>query len=396
MSHVIQFKESLQGKTLSLIGDQDLFNSERLLSVTTVPAKGGGEQLLVKLDCTDLTVEEKHQLEQFVETQGQNTTGKPLLIATTGPLKAESATAPKADAQAGSEPHGAPAHQGTPRQAMVELPGVKRILAVASGKGGVGKSTVAANLALALARQGLKVGLLDADLYGPSVPTMMGISAHPRVTADKKLIPLSAHGLSLMSLGFLLDGEDSPVIWRGPIVMSVTRQFLQDVEWGELDYLIVDMPPGTGDIALTLTQSVPLTGAVIVTTPQDIALIDARKGLEMFKRVETPVLGIVENMSWFICPHCHERSEIFRHGGGQKAARDLGVDFLGHISIDPKVCTSGDQGIPVVAAHPQSQPAQEFTALAAAIHKKVGNTTQPGYAQSEKNSLFTSIFSRNP
>ncbi len=246
------------------------------------------------------------------------------------------------------------------------LPGVKYKIAVASGKGGVGKSTVAANLALALERRGVTVGLLDADIYGPSQQMMMGATGQPMVTADEKVLPVDAGGVKVMSLGFLMD-PDTPVIWRGPMVMKAIEQFLMDVEWGDLDYLVVDLPPGTGDAQLTLTQQVPLDGAVIVTTPQDVALIDARKGLSMFRKVNVPVLGVVENMSAYECPHCGHVEPIFKAGGGRRTADELGVPFLGQIPIDPAVVVGGDEGQPIVVGKPESGAAKAFEALATSV-----------------------------
>jgi ATP-binding protein involved in chromosome partitioning len=250
------------------------------------------------------------------------------------------------------------------------LPGVRAKIAVASGKGGVGKSTVAANLALALQRTGASVGLLDADIYGPSQQLMMGCTDKPMVSPQEKILPVDGNGVKVMSLGFLMD-PDTPVIWRGPMVMKALQQFLEDVEWGTLDYLIVDLPPGTGDAQLTITQQVPLDGAVIVTTPQDVALIDARKGLAMFRKVNVPVLGVIENMSSFVCPHCGKTSEIFKHGGGRRTAEQLGVPFLGEVPIDPAIVSGGDAGTPIVVSHPSSGAAQAFVALAAEVARQV-------------------------
>jgi len=250
------------------------------------------------------------------------------------------------------------------------LPGVRTKIAVASGKGGVGKSTVAANLALALRRMGSAVGLLDADIYGPSQQMMMGCTDKPMLSAEEKILPVDGHGVKVMSLGFLMDA-DTPVIWRGPMVMKALQQFIEDVDWGTLDYLIVDLPPGTGDAQLTMTQQVPLDGAVIVTTPQDVALIDARKGLAMFRKVNVPVLGVIENMSAFVCPHCGKTSEIFKHGGGRRTAEQLGVPFLGEIPIDPAIVAGGDAGTPIVVSHPKSAAAQAFVAVAAEIARQL-------------------------
>ena len=234
--------------------------------------------------------------------------------------------------------------------------GVKNIIAVASGKGGVGKSTFSVNLAITLAKQGKKVGLLDADLYGPSIPTMMGINKRPDLTSSNKIVPLEKFGIKLMSLGFLIP-DDAPAIWRGPVVMQVITQFLKDVEWGEIDFLVVDLPPGTGDIQLTLVQTVPINFAIVVSTPQDISLIDAKKALAMFDKVNVPVFGLVENMSYFICPHCNKRSDIFKHGGAKAAAEKLGVNFLGEIPIVEEICELSDKGEPIMTKdiHPEVQ-----------------------------------------
>ena len=245
------------------------------------------------------------------------------------------------------------------------IPGVKHVVAVASGKGGVGKSTVAANLAIKLGQLGYRVGLLDSDIYGPSVPMMMGITDKPRVI-ENRVMPFEKHGIKTMSLGFIVD-TDTPVIWRGPMVMKAIEQMLGDVEWGELDYMILDLPPGTGDAQLTVTQKVPLAGAVIVTTPQDVALIDARKGLAMFRKVNVPVVGIVENMSTFVCPHCGHPSDIFKRGGGERTAKELGTAFLGRIPLDPAIVEGGDAGVPIVVGQPDGAHAKAFRAVAEAV-----------------------------
>ncbi len=251
------------------------------------------------------------------------------------------------------------------------LESVRYKIAVASGKGGVGKSTVSTNLSLALRALGYSVGLLDADIYGPSQQMMLGIEGRPQIDErDEKIVPMENHGVKTMSLGLITD-PDTPVIWRGPMVMKALDQFLTDVKWGELDFMVIDLPPGTGDAQLTLTQKVPLTGAVIVTTPQDVALIDARKGLAMFRKVNVPVLGIVENMSYFICKHCGQREEIFGHGGGKKTADMLGVPFLGEVPIDPKVVVGGDTGEPIVVMDPQSAAAQAFRSIAAQVVQQI-------------------------
>lgn len=258
-----------------------------------------------------------------------------------------------------------------PPAQLKEMPAVRHIIAVASGKGGVGKSTVAVNLALALRRMGLTTGIMDADIYGPSVPRMLNLrDQKPVVGAHKKLIPLSTYGLKVMSMGLLVD-DAAPMIWRGPMIQSAVRQFLEDVDWSDdgapLDVLVVDMPPGTGDAQLTLVQKVPLSGAVIVSTPQDIALIDARKGLEMFRRTDVPVLGIVENMSYFCCPQCGGRSEIFGHGGARQEAEKLGVPFLGEIPLHAMIRSLSDAGTPVVATRPESHEAKPYLDMAQMI-----------------------------
>jgi ATP-binding protein involved in chromosome partitioning len=251
------------------------------------------------------------------------------------------------------------------------LEGVKYRIAVASGKGGVGKSTVSTNLALSLRALGYTVGLLDADIYGPSQQMMLGIEGRPQIDEQtEKIVPMERHGIKTMSLGLITD-PDTPVIWRGPMVMKAIDQFLTDVKWGVLDFLVIDLPPGTGDAQLTLTQKAGLTGAVVVTTPQDVALIDARKGLAMFRKVNVPVLGIVENMSYYVCRHCGEREEIFGHGGGQRTAALLGVPFLGEVPIDPQVVVGGDTGEPIVASHPDAPAAMAFREVARQVAEQV-------------------------
>jgi len=252
------------------------------------------------------------------------------------------------------------------------IPGVKCTLAVASGKGGVGKSTVAVNLAVAMARKGARVGLLDADVYGPSIPLMMGIDADPELGPDHKLVPFQRYGVHVMSLGFLVEAT-SAVIWRGPMVMKAIEQLLRDVAWGELDVLVVDMPPGTGDAQLTLSQKVQLAGALIVTTPQDIALADAIRGVAMFKKVNVPVLGVVENMSYFVCPKCSERTEVFGHGGGRDEAGRMGVPCLAEIPLNVEIREGGDSGVPVAAQDSNSPLAQAFDELASKVLETLGS-----------------------
>jgi ATP-binding protein involved in chromosome partitioning len=249
------------------------------------------------------------------------------------------------------------------------LPQVRHVVAVASGKGGVGKSTVAANLAVALSQLGHRVGLLDVDIYGPSIPMMFGIADKPVVDGNR-ILPFRKYGVTLMSLGFILE-TDTPVIWRGPMVKKAIEQMLGDVEWGPLDYLILDLPPGTGDAQLTVTQALPLAGAVIVTTPQDVALIDARKGLAMFRKVNVPVIGIIENMSTFVCPHCGQETPIFKHGGGERTAAILETAFLGAIPLDPEIVLGGDAGVPIVVSAPQGPHAAAFQAVARAAVAEV-------------------------
>ncbi|MDQ2089364.1 Mrp/NBP35 family ATP-binding protein [Marimonas arenosa] len=245
---------------------------------------------------------------------------------------------------------------------MAPIPGIKTILAVASGKGGVGKSTCATNIALGLASLGFRVGLLDADIYGPSAPKLMGIHEQPRIEGDR-VFPIEKYGIKVMSMGFFME-EENPVIWRGPMVVSALMQFTREVDWGGLDVLVLDMPPGTGDAQLTMAQQTPLTGAVIISTPQDLALIDARKGLNMFKNVDVPIYGIVENMSTFICPHCGKPSDIFGHGGAEEDARRLGVPFLGAIPLHMDIRENSDAGTPVVVSQPDSTHAQIYKKIA--------------------------------
>jgi ATP-binding protein involved in chromosome partitioning len=266
--------------------------------------------------------------------------------------------------------HKPPQSPVSPMSKQSEIPGIAAVIAVASGKGGVGKSTTALNLALGLRDLGLRVGLLDADIYGPSVPRLTGIREKPQLNDDKKMIPIQRFGLAIMSIGFLVE-EDTAMIWRGPMVMSAITQMLRDVAWGTLDILVVDMPPGTGDAQLTLAQNVPLKGAVIISTPQDLSLIDARRGLAMFKKVNVPVLGIVENMSYFQCPHCGTRSDIFGHGGARHEAERLAVPFLGEIPLHMSIRVTSDSGTPVVESEPDGAHAAIYRAIGAKVRDQL-------------------------
>jgi len=273
-------------------------------------------------------------------------------------------------------PHQGPAPGGHAAPRPAGIPGVEAIIAVASGKGGVGKSTTAVNLALGLRDLGLKVGILDADIYGPSMPKLLGIRERPQTIGGNRLKPIERHGMPVMSIGFLIE-EETPMIWRGPMVMSALTQMLREVEWGTLDVMVVDMPPGTGDAQLTMAQQVPLKGAVIVSTPQDLALLDARRGIAMFRRVNVPVLGIVENMSTFVCPHCGGRSDIFGHGGARHEAERLGVPFLGEVPLDIAIREKSDAGLPVVASAPDSEHAKIYRDIAARVREGLAGAGKP-------------------
>jgi ATP-binding protein involved in chromosome partitioning len=268
------------------------------------------------------------------------------------------------------------------------VPGIKNIIAVASGKGGVGKSTTAVNLALALSAEGASVGVLDADIYGPSQPTMLGIAGRPESKDGKRIEPMEGHGLQASSIGFLID-VDTPMVWRGPMVTQALEQLLKDTNWRELDYLVVDLPPGTGDIQLTLAQKVPVTGAIIVTTPQDIALIDARKGLKMFEKVGIPILGIVENMSFHVCPKCGHESHIFGSGGAERMAKDYGTELLGQLPLDESIRSQADSGKPTVVSEPDGP--------IAAIYKKIARRAAVKVAESQRDmtSKFPNIVVQN-
>jgi ATP-binding protein involved in chromosome partitioning len=296
------------------------------------------------------------------------------MIALTAERKAGSAAPPPPHRHAQGVPnvaaHRPPQSPASPMSKQSDIPGIAAVIAVASGKGGVGKSTTALNLALGLRDLGLRVGLLDADIYGPSVPRLTGIREKPELNDERKMIPIKRFGLAIMSIGFLVE-EDTAMIWRGPMVMSAITQMLRDVAWGTLDVLVVDMPPGTGDAQLTLAQNVPLKGAIIISTPQDLSLIDARRGLAMFKKVNVPVLGIVENMSYFECPHCGTQSDIFGHGGARHEAERLGVPFLGEIPLHMSIRTTSDSGTPVVESEPNGAHAAIYRAIGAKVRDQL-------------------------
>lgn len=292
---------------------------------------------------------------------------KSVMVALTAERKGGAAPRPQTPpAGRGAPAQGGPGHQRGPSG----VPGVNAIIAVASGKGGVGKSTLSINLALGLRDLGLKVGVLDADIYGPSLPKLLAIKEKPETIGGTRLRPIQRHGLTVMSIGFLIE-EETPMIWRGPMVMSALTQMLREVEWGTLDVMVVDMPPGTGDAQLTMAQQVPLKGAVIVSTPQDLALIDARRGIAMFKRVNVPVLGIVENMSYFLCPQCGTRSDIFGHGGARHEAERLGVPFLGEVPLEMSIRETSDAGLPIVATKPDSKEAAAYRAIAQRVREQL-------------------------
>lgn len=306
-------------------------------------------------------------LEPLRKAAEQAVMALPGVTSVTAVLTAERKAATGMESPQGKAPSGADRPQ--------LLSSIRHVVAVASGKGGVGKSTVAVNLALALAREGHATAMLDADIYGPSQPRMLGIRGRPRSADGKTMIPMENHGIKAMSIGFLID-EDTPMIWRGPMVMGALEQMMRDVDWGPLDILVVDMPPGTGDVQLTMAQRVPLAGAVIVSTPQDIALLDARKGVAMFNKTHVPVLGLIENMSSFLCPECGHETPIFGHGGARRYAEDAKVPFLGEIPLDLDIRLTSDQGTPIVAAQPDSLHAERFREIA----RKVWDTAEAAHA----------------
>lgn len=350
--------------------------AEVLKALSAIPVDAGGNGLAASGRLSEILIDDAgrvmfsifvepaeapqmEQVRQAAQTAVQKLPGHGGVFAT---LTAER---PASDASR-PMPSGPPRPQAASQPRTQRLPGVKHVIAVASGKGGVGKSTTACNLALALKAQGLSVGLLDADIYGPSMPKLLGIQGKPKLLENRILEPMEAYGLKVMSIGFLVD-EEAAMIWRGPMVMSAITQMLREVAWGELDVLVVDMPPGTGDAQLTMAQATPLAGAVIVSTPQDLALIDARRGVSMFKRVEIPILGIVENMATFVCPHCGQSSHIFGHGGARMEAERLGVPFLGEVPLDMSIRELSDSGRPVVAVEPGGPHAAIYRAMASQV-----------------------------
>jgi ATP-binding protein involved in chromosome partitioning len=341
---------------------RDLVTSGR---IEGIELRGGLVQVALLTDRAEAARMEpvRREVERVLAAQPGVTNATAVLTAHKAPAAGQGA----AQAGATQAPGHGPAHG--PGKSAVLLPEVGAIVAVASGKGGVGKSTVAVNLAVSLARDGLRVGLLDADIYGPSLPRMLGLRRRPELRGEK-LLPIEAWGLKCMSIGFLVE-EETPMIWRGPMVMGALEQMLGQVEWGALDVLVVDMPPGTGDAQLTMAQRVKLAGAVIVSTPQDIALIDARRGVRMFEKVSVPVLGIVENMSFFCCPACGHRAEIFGHGGARAEAARLGAPFLGEVPLLLEIRTGSDAGTPVAAEAPDSPAGQAFASVAKAVRARL-------------------------
>ena len=327
----------------------------------------------------------KEPLRKACETAVERLSG---VLSVTAVLTAEKPAGGQPQGHAPGHAHGhdhGHAHGGQPQARAQQpdqlLPGVKSVIAIASGKGGVGKSTTAVNLATAMAAQNVRVGLLDCDIYGPSIPRMLNLSGQPEMVGERTLRPMANYGIKCMSIGFLV-AEDTAMIWRGPMVMQALEQMMRDVDWGELDVLLCDLPPGTGDAQLTMAQRVPLTGAVIVSTPQDIALLDVTRGINMFQQVNVPIFGVVENMSYYVCPECGHRAELFHHGGARETALRLGVDFLGEIPLDLEIRTTSDSGRPIVVTRPESPHAESYRQIAAGlIDKATSAVSGAGRAQ---------------
>ena len=322
----------------------------------------------------------KEPLRKACETAVERLSG---VLSVTAVLTAERPAGGQAQGKGHGHSHGHGHGQAQARapQADQLLPGVKSVIAIASGKGGVGKSTTAVNIATAMAAQNVRVGLLDCDIYGPSIPRMLNLSGQPEMVGERTLRPMANYGIKCMSIGFLV-AEDTAMIWRGPMVMQALEQMMRDVDWGELDVLLCDLPPGTGDAQLTMAQRVPLTGAVIVSTPQDIALLDVSRGINMFQQVNVPIFGVVENMSYYVCPACGHRAELFHHGGARETARRLGVDFLGEIPLDISIRTTSDAGRPIVVTQPESPHAESYRQIAAGlIDKATSAVSGAGRAQ---------------
>ena len=362
-----EISESAIRKVLETVIDPATGRSVAALGmVGGIATRGGHVAVTLDVDPSRGTA-----LEPLRQACEQAVRAMPGVLSATAVMTSERPAQPPPPAPGGGHGHShAPAGKTTGGGGRIEVPGVKHIIAVASGKGGVGKSTTAVNLALGLAANGISTGLLDADIYGPSMPRMLDVKEKPESIDGKQLKPIERYGIKTMSIGYIV-AEDTPMIWRGPMVSSALEQMLRDVQWGDLDVLVVDMPPGTGDAQLTLAQRVALAGAVIVSTPQDIALVDARKGLNMFRKVAVPVLGIVENMSYFLCPKCGERSEIFGHGGAHEEADKLGVPFLGEIPLHLDIRTTSDSGHPIVVSKPESAHAQVYKNIAGRVWKQL-------------------------